>query len=198
MTRCTPYAFDALCRFHRWTTKPRRIEYGNPSHPFLSNGRTARKNEPPDFSLQLVSSSGLVVCSYHSPFRLKLSAFPSLCAHRSALYSISGPSLQEKQRSCHSCSLNSVIAVRRIYFGRGNLQRDALMASVWTCSHRRLCLLSMPLSVRVELCGPVGSHGVHPTGLAVSITSPLTLRLMLTSLHVQEYLMSPSSGKEEI
>ncbi|KAF8318352.1 uncharacterized protein EI90DRAFT_2712494 [Cantharellus anzutake] len=59
MTRCTPYRFDALCRFHRQRRMDNKAEVQEPIHalfPFLSDGCTVRKNDPPSFPLQHVVS----------------------------------------------------------------------------------------------------------------------------------------------
>ncbi|KAF8313547.1 uncharacterized protein EI90DRAFT_3091804 [Cantharellus anzutake] len=62
MTRCTPYGFDALCRFHRQRGVDNKEEVNGvqePIHalfPFPSDGCTARKNDPPSFPLQHVVS----------------------------------------------------------------------------------------------------------------------------------------------
>ncbi|KAF8318338.1 uncharacterized protein EI90DRAFT_2711671 [Cantharellus anzutake] len=163
----------------------------------------------------LFLSPGLDVCSCPGPFPLKLSAFlpfghnplpleypvARFLSSRIFLFlgsssiTISGPYFQQKRRMHYFRHMTTVCPV---YFGRVGVGHFGGTPSWGRYGHvptGACTCCPCPFPVRVELCEPVGSHSVHPTCLAISIISPLTLRLMLTSLHVQEHLML---GKEHI
>ncbi|KAF8319188.1 uncharacterized protein EI90DRAFT_2685635 [Cantharellus anzutake] len=189
-----------------WKTK---LSTGTHTHPFLSNGRTVRKNDPPSFLPHHVS---ITACAFLGPFLsafrfgaprrqasfcvFRLGSFPSCVAHRSVLYPISGPYFQQKRRTHHFRHTNTVCPVISGEWERGTFAGCPRGVGMDMFPQALAPVVHAPFLLG---CEPVGSYGIHPTGLAVSIISPLILKLMLTSLHVQEYLTSPSLlGKEQI
>ncbi|KAF8319192.1 uncharacterized protein EI90DRAFT_3257004 [Cantharellus anzutake] len=144
-----------------------KLSTGTHAHPFYPQWTHSGEERPaflsaPTCFYHLVSTYALAPGRFprsSQPFGQSTSEYPvarllSLSSISVILYSwailptkVANTSLPSYGYKQYSFTQQYVPFISREWeSGRGTLWRDALVASVWTCSHRRLRLLSMPLS----------------------------------------------------